>query len=69
LTINGQPCEGTVWPRLLLSDFLRETIGLTGVRVCCEQGICGACTILVDGQTARACLMLAVSLAKSFVFT
>ena len=53
LTINGQPFEGAVSPRLLLSDFLRENVGLTGVRVCCEQGICGACTILVDGQTVR----------------
>jgi aerobic-type carbon monoxide dehydrogenase small subunit (CoxS/CutS family) len=60
LTINGQPVEGVVVPRTLLSDFLRDEVGLTGVRVCCEQGICGACTILVDGQTARACLMLAV---------
>jgi aerobic-type carbon monoxide dehydrogenase small subunit (CoxS/CutS family) len=60
LTINGQPFEGTISPRLLLSDFLRENVGLTGVRVCCEQGICGTCTILVDGQTARACLMLTV---------
>jgi carbon-monoxide dehydrogenase small subunit len=60
LTVNGQICDGTVSPRLLLADFLRENVGLTGVRVGCEQGICGACTILVDGQTARACLMLAV---------
>jgi carbon-monoxide dehydrogenase small subunit len=60
LTVNGQPFAGTVSPRMLLSDFLREDVGLSGVRVCCEQGICGACTILVDGQTARACLMLAV---------
>jgi carbon-monoxide dehydrogenase small subunit len=60
LTINGQPFTGSVSPRLLLSDFLRDMLGLRGVRVCCEQGICGACTILVDGQTARACLLLAV---------
>jgi aerobic-type carbon monoxide dehydrogenase small subunit (CoxS/CutS family) len=60
LTVNGHPFEGTISPRLLLSDFLRDIVGLTGVRVCCEQGICGACTILVDGQTARACLMLAI---------
>jgi aerobic carbon-monoxide dehydrogenase small subunit len=69
LTINGQPFEGTVSPRLLLSDFLRDNVGLTGVRVCCEQGICGACTILVDGQTARACLMLAVQADGADVVT
>jgi aerobic carbon-monoxide dehydrogenase small subunit len=69
LTINGQPFEGTVSPRLLLSDFLREHVGLTGVRVCCEQGICGACTILVDGQTARACLLLAVQADGTDILT
>jgi aerobic-type carbon monoxide dehydrogenase small subunit (CoxS/CutS family) len=69
MTINGQPFEGTVSPRMLLSDFLRETVGLTGVRVGCEQGICGACTILVDGQTARACLMLAVQADGAEILT
>jgi carbon-monoxide dehydrogenase small subunit len=69
LMINGQPVEGTVSPRTLLSDFLREEVGLTGVRVCCEQGICGACTILVDGQTARACLMLAVQADGADILT
>jgi aerobic-type carbon monoxide dehydrogenase small subunit (CoxS/CutS family) len=69
LTVNGQPCEGTVPPRLLLSDFLRDDVGLTGVRVCCEQGICGACTVLVDGQTARACLMLAVQADGADILT
>ena len=69
LTINGQPFKGMVSPRLLLSDFLRENVGLTGVRVCCEQGICGACTVLVDGQTARACLMLAVQADGTDVVT
>ena len=69
LTINGQPFEGTVLPRTLLSDFLRDNVGLTGVRVCCEQGICGACTILVDGKTARACLMLAVQADGADILT
>ena len=69
LTINGQPCDGTVSPRTLLSDFLRDGVGLTGIRVCCEQGICGACTILVDGQTARACLMLAVQADGADILT
>lgn len=69
LTINGQRFEGTVSPRKLLSDFLREDVGLTGVHVCCEQGICGTCTILVDGQTARACLMLAVQADGADILT
>jgi carbon-monoxide dehydrogenase small subunit len=69
LTINGQSFEAMVSPRLLLSDFLREDTGLTGVRVCCEQGICGACTVLVDGQTARACLMLAVQADGADILT
>ena len=50
-------------------ELLRDTVGLTGIRVCCEQGICGACTILVDGQTARACLMLAVQADGADVVT
>jgi carbon-monoxide dehydrogenase small subunit len=60
LTVNGRAFDGMVPPRKLLSDFLREDVGLNGVRVSCEHGICGACTILVDGKTTRACLMLAV---------
>jgi carbon-monoxide dehydrogenase small subunit len=69
LTNNGQPFEASVSPRLLLSDFLRDNIGLTGVRVCCEQGICGACTILVDGQSARACLLLTVQADATAIVT
>ncbi|MFQ5828361.1 MAG: (2Fe-2S)-binding protein [Candidatus Methylomirabilia bacterium] len=60
LTVNGRAFHGAALPRKLLSDFLREDVGLIGVRVACEHGICGACTILVDGETARSCLMLAV---------
>ena len=60
LTVNGVACEGAVEARRLLSDFLREELELTGVRVSCEHGICGACTVMVDGRTVRACLMLAV---------
>ena len=59
LTVNGERVEKTVAPRKLLSDFLKDDVGLTGVRVGCEHGVCGACTILVDGRTARACLLLA----------
>jgi len=60
LTVNGAPREGHCVPRKLLVDFLREDLGLTGTHVGCEHGICGACTILVDGEAARSCLMLAV---------
>jgi aerobic-type carbon monoxide dehydrogenase small subunit (CoxS/CutS family) len=60
LTVNGQRYEGRCEPRKLLVDFLREDLGLTGTHVGCEHGICGACTILVNGQAARSCLMLAV---------
>ena len=60
LTINGKEYSGQVEPRKLLVDFLREDLGLTGSHVGCEHGICGACTILVNGESARSCLMLAV---------
>jgi aerobic-type carbon monoxide dehydrogenase small subunit (CoxS/CutS family) len=60
LTVNGAVHEGRCEPRKLLVDFLREDLGLTGTHVGCEHGICGACTILVDGEAARSCLMLAV---------
>ena len=59
-TVNGQSRQGHCEPRKLLVDFLREDLGLTGTHVGCEHGICGACTILVDGEAARSCLMLAV---------
>ena len=67
--VNGHVVESSVPSRKLLSDFLREDAGLTGVRVSCEHGICGACTVLVDGKTARACLMLAVQADGSAVRT
>ena len=60
LTLNGRHAEGDAEPRLLLSDFLRHALGATGVHVGCEHGICGACTVRVDGVLARACLMFAV---------
>jgi aerobic carbon-monoxide dehydrogenase small subunit len=59
-TVNGKSCEREVEPRLLLSDFLRHDLCLTGTHVGCEHGVCGACTILVDGEPVRSCLMLAV---------
>ena len=58
--VNGTTYQHAVEPRLLLSDFLRHTLGLTGTHVGCEHGVCGACTVLVDGDSMRACLMLAV---------
>ena len=58
--INGVPHEGEVEPRTLLSDFIRHDAGLHGTRVGCEQGVCGACTVQLDGEPVRSCLMLAV---------
>ena len=60
LTVNGQAREGRCETRKLLVDFLREDLGLTGTHVGCEHGVCGACTVLVSGEAARSCLMLAV---------
>jgi aerobic carbon-monoxide dehydrogenase small subunit len=60
LTVNGVVYERSVEPRLLLSDFLRVDLGLTGTHVGCEHGVCGACTVIVNGDSARSCLMLAV---------
>ena len=59
-TVNGRPVQALAVPRMLLSDFLRDELGLTGTHVGCEHGICGACTILVNGQATRSCLMFAV---------
>lgn len=58
--VNGKPYSGSVEPRLLLCDFLRHRAGLTGTHVGCEQGVCGACTISLNGRTARSCLKFAV---------
>jgi 2-furoyl-CoA dehydrogenase 2Fe-2S iron sulfur subunit len=60
LTINGRAHEGEAEPRMLLTDFLRHKVGLTGTHVGCEHGVCGACTVQIDGAPARACLTLAV---------
>ncbi len=62
VTVNGQRYERTVEPRLTLADFLRESLDLTGTHVGCEHGVCGACTVLHDGQPVRSCLLLAVQL-------
>ncbi|MDB5595231.1 MAG: 2Fe-2S iron-sulfur cluster binding protein [Hyphomicrobiales bacterium] len=60
LTVNGKPVQATVDARMNLADFLRHDLRLTGTHVGCEHGVCGACTVLVDGASVRACLMLAV---------
>jgi aerobic carbon-monoxide dehydrogenase small subunit len=60
LTVNEKEYTRTVEPRLLLSDFLRHELGLTGTHVGCEHGVCGACTILFDGESMRSCLIFAV---------
>jgi aerobic-type carbon monoxide dehydrogenase small subunit (CoxS/CutS family) len=58
--VNGRRHVETVEPRLLLADFLRHTLGLTGTHVGCEHGVCGACTVRLDGRAVRSCLLLAV---------
>ena len=63
VTVNGVVHERSVEPRLLLTDFLRHEVGLTGTKVGCEHGVCGACTILLNGDPIRACLMFAVQAA------
>ena len=60
LTVNGQPVESRVSARMLLSDYLRDDLKLTGTHVGCEHGVCGACTVRLDGNTVRSCLMFAV---------
>ncbi|HSK65672.1 MAG TPA: (2Fe-2S)-binding protein [Anaerolineales bacterium] len=60
VNVNGQEYKREVEPRLLLSDFLRHELGLTGTHVGCEHGVCGACTILFDGESIRSCLVFAV---------
>lgn len=60
LQLNGRPRSGLASPRLLLSDFLRHELGATGTHVGCEHGVCGACTVQIDGVASRACLTLAV---------
>ncbi|HET9289131.1 MAG TPA: (2Fe-2S)-binding protein [Gaiella sp.] len=69
LTVNGRTVREVVEPRLLLTDFLRHRLGLTGTHVGCEHGVCGACTVLVDGVSVRGCCLLAVQTDGSHVET
>jgi carbon-monoxide dehydrogenase small subunit len=69
LTVNGEAIEREVEARRSLADFLREELGLTGTHVGCEHGVCGACTVFVDGRSARSCLLLAVQLEGARVTT
>jgi carbon-monoxide dehydrogenase small subunit len=67
--VNGTPVQGDVEPRTLLSDFLRHDLRLTGTHVGCEHGVCGACTVQVDGEPVRSCLMFAVQIDERSVRT
>jgi carbon-monoxide dehydrogenase small subunit len=62
VTVNGTVYERSIEPRLLLADFLRHSLGLTGTHIGCEHGVCGACTVIVNGDSMRSCLLFAVQL-------
>jgi aerobic carbon-monoxide dehydrogenase small subunit len=69
LTVNGAACTGSPEARKTLADFLRDDLDLTGTHVGCEHGVCGACTVIIDGRAVRSCLMLAVQAAGSEITT
>ena len=69
VTVNGQLHQAHVEPRRSLADFLREDLGLTGTHLGCEHGVCGACTVLVNGRTARSCLLFAVQASQQEIVT
>jgi carbon-monoxide dehydrogenase small subunit len=69
LTVNGEAREASVEPRLTLADFLRERCHLTGTHLGCEHGVCGACTVIIDGAAVRSCLMFAIQAAGKDVTT
>jgi carbon-monoxide dehydrogenase small subunit len=69
IKVNGQTVSGIAESRTLLSDFLRHAVGMTGVHVGCEHGVCGACTILLDGRPVRSCLMFAVQAKRHEITT
>jgi 2-furoyl-CoA dehydrogenase 2Fe-2S iron sulfur subunit len=68
-SLNGRPVAGDAEPRMLLTDFLRHVLGATGTHVGCEHGVCGACTVQIDGAPARACLTLAVQVEGAEIRT
>ena len=67
--VNGQPRSGEAEPRKTLADFIREDLGLTGTHLGCEHGVCGACTILLDGRSVRSCLLLAAQADGAEIMT
>ena len=69
LTVNGRPYERTVEVRKTLADFLREDLDLTGTHLGCEHGVCGACTVVVNGEAVRSCLLFAVQLEGANILT
>lgn len=69
LTVNGQPRQVTVEPRKTLADTLREDLALTGTHLGCEHGVCGACTVIVNGEAIRSCLMFAVQARNAEILT
>lgn len=69
LTVNGRVHRAAVEPRLLLADYLRHDLGLTGTHIGCEHGVCGACTVLLDGRTARSCLNFTVAVDGAEITT
>jgi aerobic-type carbon monoxide dehydrogenase small subunit (CoxS/CutS family) len=69
LKVNGREATRTIEPRLLLADFLRHELSLKGTHIGCEHGVCGACTVLIDGRTARSCLHFAVAVQGSEIAT
>ena len=69
IAVNGIRREGLVEPRISLADFLRDELGLTGTHLGCEQGVCGSCTVLFNGETVRSCLLLAVQANGAAILT
>ncbi len=69
MTVNGRKVERHVEPRMLLADFLRGQLGLTGTHVGCAHGVCGACTVMVNGETSRSCLIFAVQMNEASIET
>lgn len=69
LTVNGVSREAEAQPRMLLADFIRHRLGLTGTHIGCEQGVCGACTVMVNGSSARSCLLFAIQMQNAEITT